>query len=1092
MKRLLAFIIAISLSLSVAGVISFATSENIVFSETFENGMADCWRTSSSAVGDKFTLTSDDKSEGSDSLRIWDDDTQTSSGIRTGYITAEPKHKYRLYGDIKVNEGNLTLYFRVYNADKKQLSSASSKAKNEWSTAKLDLVAGEDAAYIEVIAMTSAEPTGEGYIDNIKIVDMGIPTEMEMEVASSTTREMKIKTDTKAGENVLFDSFEEPLAGWKNYSSAVEPQFERVSTEKTDGSNSLRIFDDSATLAFGVRSGYIPVKEFNKYQISFDGLAKGTSATVYFRLYDNDKVQVNVRSALVSKDSWGVTTVALESGFNCGYVEAIIQTNNQLTGEVFIDNLKITDMGEGEKDTVSGPMRAAIMEKLDNAKPGDVIEIPNGEYKDVALFIRPSGTADKPITLKAQEDGKVILKGKSEIRILGSYIVVSGVVFKNASSEQLVRFEPESHHSMFTNSAIIDCDHEDITQSQKQVYIRGQYHTVSNIYFRNKSSVGQMIEVPRDTDAPDYHTIESCYFGDFKLGSVNGLETIRIGRSDQSQSSSYTIIRNNFFERCSGENELISLKSSENKVLNNTFYNSQGSMHFRQGHGTLLEGNVFVGPVLSTTSSGITVHDKDHIIRNNYIYAMPSGFESLRLSDYDPRMWLHGYWPVKDVEVSNNTFVDCDYGVQVGYYYVTSDPVTMAIRVNPPEGVFKNNAIISYKGTMPLIENQDSKRVNDTEFGNGLKHNVTFENNYVSGKAVGYEGGTPSGVIEGNFDYEIIDGFVIPKNGSGAALEEIKKAPKNPFEVMPKWVKEQYYDTGIYKFEPLPHDPFNTSYDVASVLPVSGKINVMMNGKRKVFDVDPQIINSRTMVPLRAIFEEFGAEVSWDEATATATAVSNLNTIKITRDSATAYINDATVTLDSPATIVDGRFLVPLRFISEAYGAEVNWVGYSQTATINYTKSKITGWDDTVYKPMHDIKNALTIYRSKFTMEKNSACVFPVMFDGSFGSRWAYQADEAGNPGYCVVDFGEVKTFDKLYLSFLNGEKRSYKFSIYVSEDDISYTPVIVEKSSSGKTNLLEEYSLDGAKGRYIKMVGHGNSAGAAWNDPSEFVVTGK
>ena len=142
MKKLMALLIALSITLSMAGVISFA-EENVIFSETFENGMADCWRTSSSTVGDKFTLTSDDKSEGNDSLRIWDDDTQTSSGIRTGYIDAQPKHKYRLYGDIKVNEGNLTLYFRVYNADKKQLTSASSKAKNEWSTVKLELVAGE-------------------------------------------------------------------------------------------------------------------------------------------------------------------------------------------------------------------------------------------------------------------------------------------------------------------------------------------------------------------------------------------------------------------------------------------------------------------------------------------------------------------------------------------------------------------------------------------------------------------------------------------------------------------------------------------------------------------------------------------------------------------------------------------------------------------------------------------------------------------------------------------------------------------------------------------------------------------------------------
>ena len=114
------------------------------------------------------------------------------------------------------------------------------------------------------------------------------------------------------------------------------------------------------------------------------------------------------------------------------------------------------------------------------------------------------------------------------------------------------------------------------------------------------------------------------------------------------------------------------------------------------------------------------------------------------------------------------------------------------------------------------------------------------------------------------------------------------------------------------------------------------------------------------------------------------------------------------------------------------------------------------------------------------------------MFDGSFGTRWSYQLDESGNNGYGIFDFGEVKTLDKLYMSFLNGEKRSYKFSIYVSEDNVTYTPVFEMKETSGKTNQFEEYDLSNVKARYIKMVGYGNSAGAAWNDPSEFIVTGK
>ena len=61
---------------------------------------------------------------------------------------------------------------------------------------------------------------------------------------------------------------------------------------------SVRIWDDSATSAFGVRSGYIPVKAYNNYELTLDGMAKEIKETVYFRLYDNSKTQVNIRSAL--------------------------------------------------------------------------------------------------------------------------------------------------------------------------------------------------------------------------------------------------------------------------------------------------------------------------------------------------------------------------------------------------------------------------------------------------------------------------------------------------------------------------------------------------------------------------------------------------------------------------------------------------------------------------------------------------------------------------------------------------------------------------------------------------------------------------
>ena len=114
-------------------------------------------------------------------------------------------------------------------------------------------------------------------------------------------------------------------------------------------------------------------------------------------------------------------------------------------------------------------------------------------------------------------------------------------------------------------------------------------------------------------------------------------------------------------------------------------------------------------------------------------------------------------------------------------------------------------------------------------------------------------------------------------------------------------------------------------------------ITVRISGKTIDFDVPPQIINERTMVPLRAIFEALGASVNWDEATRTITSEKDGTSIKMTVDSSVMYVNDNEVTLDSPACIVDGRTLVPVRAISEAYNTNVDWNGDTKTVIISST-----------------------------------------------------------------------------------------------------------------------------------------------------------
>lgn len=111
-------------------------------------------------------------------------------------------------------------------------------------------------------------------------------------------------------------------------------------------------------------------------------------------------------------------------------------------------------------------------------------------------------------------------------------------------------------------------------------------------------------------------------------------------------------------------------------------------------------------------------------------------------------------------------------------------------------------------------------------------------------------------------------------------------------------------------------------------------IAVLLDGNQIAFDVQPQMINDRTMVPMRAIFEALGATVEWDESTNTASAQKDDKSIIITIGSTDMYVNGEIVALDSPACVVDNRTLVPVRAISESFGLNVNWDEGTKTVKI--------------------------------------------------------------------------------------------------------------------------------------------------------------
>lgn len=113
-----------------------------------------------------------------------------------------------------------------------------------------------------------------------------------------------------------------------------------------------------------------------------------------------------------------------------------------------------------------------------------------------------------------------------------------------------------------------------------------------------------------------------------------------------------------------------------------------------------------------------------------------------------------------------------------------------------------------------------------------------------------------------------------------------------------------------------------------------GQTAASIGGKPATLDVAPLISDGRTMVPVRFIGEVFGAQFSWDDKTRTVTCSLGDVSINLVIGEKTARVNGSPVSLDAAPVIVNGRTLVPLRFIGESLGAAFEWDAQQQTATI--------------------------------------------------------------------------------------------------------------------------------------------------------------
>ncbi|GAA3512140.1 hypothetical protein GCM10022393_27350 [Aquimarina addita] len=424
---------------------------------------------------------------------------------------------------------------------------------------------------------------------------------------------------------------------------------------------------------------------------------------------------------------------------------------------------------------------------IKGVSPGDHIILKNGEWKNVNLIVHGQGTLELPITIEAEASGNVIISGDSSLKMTGTYLIVKGLWFKDGytSGNAVISFRNNSSefatNSRVTECAITNYNPTSKDQEYKWIDVWGKNNRIDHNYFIGKNNSGSLLVVwlKGDQHIENNHSIDHNHFAGRPPLGKNGGETIRIGTSKTSMSSSKTLVENNLFEKCNGEIEIISNKSGDNIFRDNLFLENEGTLTLRHGDNALVEGNVFIGNQKSKTG-GVRVINANHIIRNNMMIGLTgSGFRGpIVVMNGVPNSPLNRYNQVQNVDIQYNTVIDCS---PVQFAAGKDDERTL-----PPINTTFANNIISNSG--------DSDKV--IEVSDDIK-GFNFSSNIIDANATFAAKGFTQYKVEWNLFNNAV---LIPTLDNGTKLKATKINDYNP-TVDITGAKRNSYTIGAYNIE---------------------------------------------------------------------------------------------------------------------------------------------------------------------------------------------------------------------------------------------------------------------------------------------------
>lgn len=417
-----------------------------------------------------------------------------------------------------------------------------------------------------------------------------------------------------------------------------------------------------------------------------------------------------------------------------------------------------TEVGEVIRVNTASALKTALADMV----PGDEIVVADGDYNIGGVALKNlGGTNSKPVIVRAENIGKAKLTNKSYFTLTGcENIIFQGFIFDLEHVSTIFKLEGSSYIRITQNEFRMSS-----TESQSSKWIilgeiwkneicRSKYNRIDHNLFDGKMDGGAWVVIDGShgtvPEISKYDKIDHNHFRNNKPRVTNEKETIRMGVSDLSMKSAYTIVEYNLFEECDGDPEVVSVKSCDNIVRYNTFLRSLGTLSLRHGFRNTAEGNYFFGDGKTDENGngcgGVRVYGLDHVIINNY-------FEGLTGKKWDAAI------TITNGDVANSSSSTTSHNIPENVVFAFN---TLVNNVSDIEIGFDNNGNYGKAPKNCLIANNII--VNDTEqmilsYSNAALNGVKFENNIM------YPTGTSSiGITYTESQIKVVDPMLVKTN----------------------------------------------------------------------------------------------------------------------------------------------------------------------------------------------------------------------------------------------------------------------------------------------------------------------------------------